>query len=391
MRRHALALTLVLARVLALALIPLLFACDDSASTKPSADAIAAAEEGEIRGFVFNYWGYEIPHDDPGECPSGLNVTEPEFLSEEYAAVGDEVKRRYEAGDRDGAISLLPPDACKDPLVRPDPGHKTLDGPATLLGIDLDGEHSERAARGPCAHDDFIGPNGERGIDNQHWRLMGCVSGFRPDGLFDRLFDTNNSILENGYATLLELKLVEGTYDAGRVRARLFTSAGPVAKDANGDVVRDMSQLVHDDSMYHSDFFEGEIKDGIFTAGPVDAKLRFKVQAIDNHYWFRDLRIRAEMTPDGSMKGVLAGYWDIDNLFDFLTEVYIGPVHLGRAAANNIGYMCAGVYNALPRVADGHPDPETGQCTSISTVVEFAAVPAFVILPQKVAQASQEN
>ncbi len=374
-------------RLLASSLIPLLSACSDElASTAPSADVIAAAAGGEVRGFVFTSWGYEIPRDDPGECPDGFNVTEPEFLSEEYAAVGDEVKRRYEAGDRDGAMSLLPANACKDPLVRPDPGHITLDGPATVAGIDLDGLHSERAMGGQCAHDDFVGPDGERGIDNQHWRLMGCVSGYRPDGLFDRLFSTNSSILENGFATLLELQLVEGTREAGRVRGRIFTSAGPVMKDANGDVVRDMSQLVHDDPMYHSDFFEGEIKDGLFTAGPVDAKLRFKVQAIDNHYFFRDLRIRAEMLPDGGMKGVLAGYWDIENLFDFLTEVYIGPVHLGRAAANNIGYMCAGVYNALPRMADGHPDPKTGQCTSLSTVVQFEAVPAFVILPEKVAQ-----
>ncbi len=97
------------------------------------------------------------------------------------------------------------------------------------------------------------------------------------------------------------------------------------------------------------------------------------------------------MLPDGGMKGVLAGYWDIENLFDFLTEVYIGPVHLGRAAANNIGYMCAGVYNALPRLADGHLDPETGHCTSISTVIQFAAVPAFVIQPQQVARVSSGN
>ena len=87
---------------------------------------------------------------------------------------------------------------------------------------------------------------------------------------------------------------------------------------------------------------------------------------------------------------MLAGYWDIENLFDFLTEVYIGPVHLGRAAANNIGYMCAGVYNALPRLADGHPDPK-GQCTSLSTVIQFAAVPAFVIHPRQVAQVSSSG
>ena len=374
---------------LTIVLLPLLAACgDESATRAPTADDVAAAEGDDVRGFVFTQWAYEIPQDNPGECPDGLNVTEEQYLSEEYAAVAPEVKRLYEAGDGQGALNLLPPDACQDPLIRPDPGHITLDGPATVAGIDLDGEHSTLTAGGQCAHDDFIGPNGERGIDNQHWRLMGCVSGYRPNGLFDRLFATNSSILENGYATLLELRLVEGTPAAGRVEARLFTSAGPVSRDANGEVVRDMSQLVHEDPMYHSAVFEGAISDGVFTAGPVDAKLRFKVQAIDNHYWFRDLRIRAEMLEDGSMRGVLAGYWDTENLFDFLTEVYIGPLHFGRIAANNIGYMCAGVYNALPNVADGHPDPESGKCTSVSTVIKFEAVPAFVIQPQVIAQAS---
>ncbi len=372
-------------QLLIVSILGLLVACgDDSATTAPSADILAAAEGGEIHGYVFSQWAYAIPKVDPGVCPEGLNITEPEYLSDEYAKVSEESKRRYKAGDVKGAISILPADACKDPSVRPDPGHITLDGPATIVGLDLDGQHSKLSAGGQCAHEDFVGPQGESGIDNQYWRLMGCVTGFRPDGLFDRLFATNNSILENGYATLLEVQLVEGTMESGRVEARLFTSAGPVSKDANGQVIRDMSQQVHDDPMYHSAVFEGEIKDGIFNAGPVDAKLRFKVQALDNHYEFKDLRLRAEMQADGSMKGVLAAYWDITNMFDFLTEVYIGPIHLGRAAANNIGYMCAGVYHAMPRVADGHPDPETGQCTSISTVIQFAAVPAFVIKPEKI-------
>ncbi|MBW1886249.1 MAG: hypothetical protein JRJ58_22175 [Deltaproteobacteria bacterium] len=34
------------------------------------------------------------------------------------------------------------------------------------------------------------------------------------------------------------------------------------------------------------------------------------------------------------------------------------------------------------RVADGHPDPENGQCTSISTAILFEAVPAFLLRPQ---------
>lgn len=371
-------------------LLLLLGACGDkSATVAPTEEIVAAAAEDQVRGFVFTEWAYDIPKEDPGECPKGMNITDEDFFSEEYAAVREEVKRRYESGDREGALDLLPEDACKNPTDW-DPGHILFEGSASVTGLDLDGANSTAAAGGQCAHDDFIGAKGKTGIDNQHMRLMGCVKGFRPDGLFDRLFDTKSSILENGYATLLELKLVTGTATAGRVEARLFTSGGPVTKDANGMVVPDMSQLVHEDPMFHSATFEGEIKDGIFTAGPVDAKLKFKVQAIDNYYYFRDLHIRAEMLPDGSMKGILAGYWDIKNTFNFLTEVYIGPVHLGRAAANNIGYQCAGVYHALPRVADGHPDPKTGECTSMSTVIKFAAVPAFIIMPEASPQVAKQ-
>ncbi len=373
-------------------LLALLSACGDkTASLAPTDAVVAAAAKDQVRGFVFTEWSYDIPKDNPGECPEGMNITDEDFFSEEYAEVRDEVKRRYDAGDREGALGLLPADACKDPSVWPDPGHILFKGDASVAGLDLDSETSLASSGDQCAHNDFTGANGQAGIDNQHYRLMGCVEGYRPDGLFDRLFDTNNSILENGYATLLEIKLVEGTQAEGRVEARLFTSAGPITKDANGQVVPDMSQLVHDDTLFHSTAFQGEIKDGILTAGPVDAKLKFKVQAIDNYYWFRDLQIRAEMLSDGSMKGILAGYWDIKNTFNFLTEVYIGPVHLGRAAANNIGYQCAGIYHALPRVADGHPDPETGQCTSMSTVINFAAVPAFIIMPESSLQVAQQE
>ena len=376
--------------VIAITLIGLLAACgDDTSSVVATEQVKAKAAQEKLLGFVFTQWEYDIPRADPGECPDGMNITEEEFFSDEYDAVREEVKQRWEAGDREGALALLPEDSCKNPTAWPDPGHILFEGNASVAGLDLDGEHSTADAPGQCAHNDFTGPDGAQGIDNQHWRLMGCVKGYRPDGLFDRLFDTGNPILENGYSTLLELKLVEGTEQNGRVEARLFTSAGPVTKDANGAVVRDMSQIVHEDPMYHSQPFPGEIRDGVLTAGPVDAKLKFKVQAIDNHYYFRDLRIRANILPDGGIDGILAGYWDIDNVFNFLTEVYIGPIHLGRAAANNIGYMCAGVYHALPRVADGHPDPQTGKCTSMSTVIKFAAVPAFVIQPEPAAVAAR--
>ncbi len=53
-----------------------------------------------------------------------------------------------------------------------------------------------------------------------------------------------------------------------------------------------------------------------------------------------------------------------------------------RIAATTRGYMCAGMDYALDRMADGHQDPETGKCTSLSGANLFEAIPAFVIMPE---------
>ena len=87
----------------------LLAACGDkTTSVAPTQDVVAAAQEQQSRGFVFSKWEYEIPRDDAGECAKGMNITDEEFFSDEYAAVRDEVKKRYESGDREGALELLP-------------------------------------------------------------------------------------------------------------------------------------------------------------------------------------------------------------------------------------------------------------------------------------------
>jgi len=38
-----------------------------------------------------------------------------------------------------------------------------------------------------------------------------------------------------------------------------------------------------------------------------------------------------------------------------------------------------GIYHSLKRHADGNPDPETGEFTSISAAYRIDAVPAFVV------------
>jgi hypothetical protein len=48
-------------------------------------------------------------------------------------------------------------------------------------------------------------------------------------------------------------------------------------------------------------------------------------------------------------------------------------------AARVLGHTCNGAYYALHELADGHPDPESGKCTSISTQYRLETIPAFVV------------
>ncbi len=362
----------------------LALACD-SATTRTTREAEPSITQPTTRGYVMARWHDEIPDIDPGECPDGLNVTEADYYPEQWAVFMAERKRIHTAGGYlRWDVDLLPPDACQDPLSQPDPGFLTLDGPATVHGLDLDGVDSRRAAStsASCAHDDFAGHDGATGIDNQYWRLTGCIRGFRPNDLMDRLQSSNAHIKEGGYAILLEISGMDDARNDDEVEIQLVSANGPATVDASGGIMRNVSVAVHENARYHSPVAKGKIVDGILTTEPVDLWIKKKQQTSDNEVWLRDARIRGEVLDDGRVKGVVGAFFDIVNLYSVLNDQNIGDHPQGRNAANSRGFMCAGIYHAMPRVADGHPDPETGRCTSISAAIHFEAVPAFLIRPR---------
>jgi len=359
-------------------------ACDSAPKTgTPTGMEMTAPK---VRGYVMARWSEALPKIDPGECPEGLNVTEEDYYPEQWATFMAARKQIHAAG---GYLRFdddrLPPDACQDPLSQSDPGFLTLDGPATVHGLDLDGVDTRRAdsAAASCAHDDFAGHGGETGIDNQYWRLMGCIRGYRPREQMDRLFESNSKITEGGYAVLLEISGMDDLKNDDEIEVQLLSANVPATVDASGGIMQNVSVPVHENPRYHNPVAKGKIVDGILTSEPVDVRIKEKQQTSDNEYWLRDARIRAEVLEDGSVKGVVGAYWDATNLFSFTNEQNIGDDRpQGRNAAWFRGFMCSGFYHAMSRVADGHPDPETGRCTSISAAILFDAVPAFVIHPQ---------
>lgn len=343
--------------------------------------ARAASEGGETLGFVVAAWGFEVPATRPRNCPHGMNVTEAERYGVDVAAWRADIQA---LGWEEANRKHFPPDACTDPTAQPDPGFYFLQGDVEVDGLDLDNTDSKLQDGGACPHDDFTAPDGRTGIDNQFWRLFGCTKGFRFGSI--RHLDERNTFTtrmhpfgHQGPAILVEVSGVNDRKNDDDVQVRIFSSADRVTLDAKGDVVSDFSFGVHENTSYWGPPARGRIEDGILTTEPVDLRLRFEHQIVDGELVYRGARLRATLNEDGGLTGILGYYWDAENLFRIHNDHSIDGKHTGRLAAHARGYTCAGIYHALGRVADGHRDPESGKCTTVSAATHFHATPAFVI------------
>ena len=314
-----------------------------------------------VLGFVFTKFRQAVAPRSESACPEGFNLNSTEWTEK----LGIDVES-----------------ACGDPTSVEPPPFYTLDSPGVIAGLDLDATTSTRSDAavpvGACAHDDFDGTLGEAGIDNQVWRVVGCIRGFQEGDLIET---TATAAIKDGSRTMLmEIAGVDDVVDDPEVSVRLFSSTDPAPKDASGGILAGASLFVHEDVRFHGPPARGSIVDGILTTEPFDVRLQLKIQTIDSEYVFRDAQLRIELLADGTARGILGAYWDVANFYDIN-----GGHFLARPASHFLGFNCAALHAAAYRMADGHPDPETGACTSLSSAHEVEAVQAFVIHPEVVA------
>ena len=343
----------------------------------------AAASGGETLGFVMSAWDSGFPRGERGHCPKGTNVSEAELYHVDMKRFRMDVRT---LGWEAASAKHFPPDACRDPAAQPDPGFRTFESvDVPVDGLDLDGVESRPGSGGRCAHEDFRGTDGTRGIDNQQWRLLGCTPGFQP--FFAEIRESHMGrqrqgpilITREDHPILIEVAGVDDRVNDDDVRVRFFSSAEAITLDANGDVVPWTSMSVHRDGRYGSPPVRGRIERGVLTTEPVDLTLRFRQQLLDGDLRWREARLRARINDAGRLEGVLGFWWDADNYFRIHNDHQVDGHHTGRLLSLARSYSCAGMYHALQRLADGHPDPATGRCTSLSSARRFEATPVFVI------------
>jgi hypothetical protein len=336
--------------------------------------APAWADDGKSLVFAVTKWNtarYETRFMD--ECPEGLNPGNLEIL---YSTLTPAQRR---------ALPVLPAtelryanfrgrngeDICVYPTSVDDPPLKTVEG-KYAYGFDLDGGDKT----GSCAHQDFTGLDGTPGVDNQMYRLLGCVSAWRVEGHIEN--NANAHRISSGLGmVLIEITGIDDLRNDDDIRIAFYRGTDPFVLDSAGRVLPYSSYTMDTENgrPRYGDVVRGKIVDGTITTEPADVTLPF----FGNYQFITQrigaMRLSMEIGADGaSARGLVGGYYEVEQLYSYVRGM------LG-AFPNTHHFSCSSIYVAAHRLADGNPDPATGRCTTLSSAFHFEAVAAFINRP----------
>jgi hypothetical protein len=240
-------------------------------------------------------------------------------------------------------------------------------------GVDLDGNKKNG----------FTSPSGEKGIDNNFYKTLGCWKTYRgPRRLSSGALQFNDSMRNGGWTTVI---VVSGKgndpMNDKDVKVGFYLSGDKMVKDGNGEIARDYTFRIKPHAKYEAIFPARTVKGRIVSTAPADVAMR-------DPAYTRDLellraRVDLEMKADGSLTGYVGGYrpWK---------PVYEGWVNARGPVIEALTWVrLPDVYYALKRNADYSPDGPKGEKTHISYALRVDAIPAYVAIPdgEKVAEA----
>lgn len=336
--------------------------------------AVSLPARAETLGFVLTEWhnAGQFTPDAKLECPNGFSPNHrdnfraqfptqeaQEDLNKKYANM--EMSRRGPNGESDKYL----PERVTDPL----PFHEAQG--KISPGFNLDGTQDGRATAKTCAHGKFHTPDGAPAVDNQLYRVEGCIRGLRPGGVTDGLI--NNEIMTKMINRwLVEVTEVDDQTNDDHVQIMVAHGLDKLVLDANGKYVPGLSQRVDEKAKAYIFRTTGRIVDGVVVSDPIhglevgqSGVLEFGVRP------FLYAHLSLKLTPDGAT-GVLGGYHDVERFYRFWAKTHGAHSVVANASPPS-------VYAALHRLADGYKDPATGKCTAISAAYDLRFVRAFIV------------
>lgn len=303
------------------------------------------------------------------ECPDGLQHTEKDnyYALEESVRedLGNKFGHRWFRGPN-GENSSAVPWAIKDVLP-----FKEVQSEVSF-GFDLDGTQDGRQTPLTCGHQKFRDAAGDGLVDNQLYRVMGCTKGWRSTGaaagyrMMEFPHYPQNRIL-------IEISKVNNEMNDDLVEVVFYKGMDPLPKTADGQFLPGLSQRVDTRNPVIART-SGSIAEGVLSIEPVDlATFPYRWNTRTGTRDWYDMHFTLKLTDDGAV-GLLGGYQDLEN--------YWLMYRRGLAVSvDNSAWSPPSMYAATVRLADGHRDPVTGQCTAISSALKVEAVRAFIVHP----------
>ena len=343
---------------------------------------IAGAREGRTLGFLIvdtrlamHYGPFEA------DCPLGFEPTvEENFLATLSPDERERILRPENAEEYANAWKgefINGPggeNVCQNPKAfLDDPRHPPHRGIQSTVayGLNLDGTSDGRATPLTCEHPKFEGLNGEPAVDNQLYRAVGCYKSRRGTGESQQ----QGSELD---PFLIELRGVDDLENDRRVEVGIYSVAVDdlVLRTPGGAPLPHQSFRVTSNPKWRNET-TGRIVNGELRVDHLDRLfLRYRLFTwgafgeVYSHE-FRRVRFKLKLEEDGSVSGLMGGYRPLWNIST------IGYCCRGTASTANMD--CASEYKTFVQMADGDPDPETGQCTTISAAQRIGGIPAYVI------------
>ncbi|NNU16147.1 hypothetical protein HK107_07415 [Parvularcula sp. ZS-1/3] len=339
--------------------------------TAPASAEQTALRNGEI-GYVLTslYWSIYQSDDNSRDCPNGFNSGPRQQYEALFPSDGPAPSIVDARLDLEGQTWNPEPGDDGFPFYEPQGG--------IARGFDLDGQATE---------EDYRSPEGEPGIDNQLFRTVGCIIGFRgPDGV-EFIFE-NKAIKDERYNRLmLHLEDVDSLENDPEVTVTVYRGLDRLLTDASGErVVPGGSQRV--DLRWGKSLIrelDGKIEDGVLTTEPIeDLIIPWMNLSVPSFQQIKEMRLELALNETGA-KGMIGGYADVETWYRQLMR-NDSTHHLSNGDISAIS-----LYKQLRRTADGHPHPETGAMTSISTALDAEFVQVFINAPDETKVSSRTN
>lgn len=317
----------------------------------------------------------DFTKDGKQECPQGLNPDSRDNFRAQYKTLDEQVAVIQKFGSTqmhfrgpNGEADNYSPEAVHDPLPYFDAiGTKSE-------GLNLDGTQDGQATDKTCKHGKFTNADGDA-VDNQMFRVFGCVENLRPKGHFDEFIMMEiPQLLVNRW--IIEVAGVDDRVNDDHVDVTVAHGLDDLVSDGNGGFVPGRSQRLDEGSLNFIRHTTGRIVNGVLITDPMP-ELRMTGSAITEvgERRYLDARFRLKLTPTGAT-GTLNGYSDVQGLFRFYAKT------LGHHSFSSKVSMPS-IYQSFLRNADGHKDPATGQCTAISGVYNMDFVNANIVRESK--------